>query len=243
VDGPLLNVSCCESGYGRAPITHVHGMTIGELALFFKDDINETYNHTVEDLVVVKMEGWRRSMTWESTLLEWIPPSPNLPTPSSSMAYGATVFVEATTIAEGRGTTLPFTLFGAPFLDANVLASQLNQHLNPSHSFFRAAYFSPSFSKYNNTDCAGVQWVRGIQPLFTSGVEILVTLKEVSPPSTFVWDGSWFGHPGSQLIDEYAGTPLLRERIDAGWSTQDIIASFADDVQEFVQSRQTYLLY
>ena len=122
VDGPLLNVSCCSSGYGKLPLTHVHGMTIGELALFF----NSYLGIDAADVVVVQMQGWSRSMTWNSVsengqrFPPWVPPSPNLPTSASTQAYGATVFLEATTAAEGRGTTTPFTLFGAPFIDAEV---------------------------------------------------------------------------------------------------------------------------
>ena len=122
VDGPLVNMSCCASGYGRLPIPFLHGMTIGELGLLF----NSVFKIPSDDVIVVKMLHWERHMTWtsfqeaNSVFPPWIPPSPNLPTVMSAHAYGATVFLEATTVAEGRGTTTPFTLFGAPFLDAEV---------------------------------------------------------------------------------------------------------------------------
>jgi len=122
VDGPLVNMSCCVSGYGRLPIPFLHGMTIGELGLLF----NSVFKIPADDVIVVKMLHWERHMTWtsfqeaNSVFPPWIPPSPNLPTVMSAHAYGATVFLEATTVAEGRGTTTPFTLFGAPFLDAEV---------------------------------------------------------------------------------------------------------------------------
>ena len=123
VDGPLVNMSCCSSGYGRLPIPFLHGMTIGELGLLF----NNVLNIPTEDLVVVKMQNWQRYMSWTTSkevgtaFPPWIPPSPNLPTLESAHTYGAIVFLEATTAAEGRGTTTPFTMFGAPFLDAEVL--------------------------------------------------------------------------------------------------------------------------
>jgi uncharacterized protein YbbC (DUF1343 family) len=119
VDGPLLNVSCCSSGYGLAPITHIHGMTIGELALFFNAE--GLISPSLSRLEVLPVVGWVRSMSWGETGLQWVPPSPNIPTPASAVAYAGSVFLEATTISEGRGTTTPFQMFGAPFLDAQVL--------------------------------------------------------------------------------------------------------------------------
>jgi uncharacterized protein YbbC (DUF1343 family) len=122
VDGPLVNMSCCSSGYGRLPIPFLHGMTIGELGLLF----NGALKIPTENVIVVKAQNWQRSMVWtsfqeaDSVFPPWIPPSPNLPTVMSAHTYGATVFLEATTAAEGRGTTTPFTMFGAPFLDAEV---------------------------------------------------------------------------------------------------------------------------
>mmetsp|Transcript_76995 Transcript_76995/g.154441 ORF Transcript_76995/g.154441 Transcript_76995/m.154441 type:complete len:411 (-) Transcript_76995:26-1258(-) len=237
VDGPLLNMSCCASGYGRLPITHIHGMTYGELALFFNVSLGG-----IGEVVVVPCLNWTRDMVWEDTGLSWVPPSPNLPTPLATQAYGATVFVEATTVAEGRGTTTPFTLFGAPFMDATGLSLRLNEGKNVPLSF-RAAYFSPSFSKYNGTDCSGVQWVNGASPAFTGAIEILIALKDLGGDA-FAWDGSWFGHPGTELIDEYAGTPLVREYIDAGvLSADEISAAFAEDIALFRQKRAPFLIY
>lgn len=122
VDGPLVNMSCCSSGYGRLPIPFLHGMTIGELGLLF----NGALHIPTEFVIIVKMLNWERQMSWtvskDADFLypPWIPPSPNLPTVMSAHTYGAIVFLEATTAAEGRGTTTPFTMFGAPFLDAEV---------------------------------------------------------------------------------------------------------------------------
>jgi uncharacterized protein YbbC (DUF1343 family) len=237
VDGPLLNTTCCASGYGRLPITHIHGMTYGELALFFNASLGG-----LMEVVVVPCVNWTRDMVWEDTGLSWVPPSPNLPTPLSTHAYGASVFIEATTVAEGRGTTTPFTLFGAPFLGASALSLQLNDE-KAVPAPFRAAYFSPSFSKYNGTDCAGVQWVNEVSSSFEGALEILIALKDLGGEN-FAWDGSWFGHPGSELIDEYAGTPLVREMIDAGdMSADQISTSFAQDAAQFLETRAPFLLY
>jgi uncharacterized protein YbbC (DUF1343 family) len=117
VDGPQLDMSCCASGYGLFPITHIHGLTIGELSLLFNTNIDLPH----EQIHVIKMVNWKRDMPWNDTGLDWIPPSPNLPSTLSVLAYGATVFLEATTVTEGRGTTIPFEIFGAPFLHAEVI--------------------------------------------------------------------------------------------------------------------------
>lgn len=129
VDGPMLNATCCASGYGEFPIPHIHGMTIGELTLLFNSAARCAVPPLAAaaaaaaaacELSVVQMRGWQRDMLWADTALPWIPPSPNLPTPQAALAYGATVFLEATTVSEGRGTATPFLLFGAPFFDAAV---------------------------------------------------------------------------------------------------------------------------
>ena len=119
VGGPLLHNSQ-RSGYGKYPITHIHGMTIAELSLLFNNVIKLPRSQEESLLEVTPMIGWNREMYWEDTGLPWIPPSPNLPTVKSAVVYGATVFLEATTVSEGRGTTTPFEMFGAPFLDAQV---------------------------------------------------------------------------------------------------------------------------
>ena len=263
---PYSTVHCplfVTAHLGRAAIPHVHGLTIGELAGFFNAGFVSAGNTSLADLVVVKSTGWTRNASWDDTDLSWVLPSPNLPTPSSALAYAATVFIEATTVAEGRGTTTPFTLFGAPFLSAPALAANLNAAFanglsasttavssistssaaSTSPEAFRAAYFDPAFSKYNGTDCAGVGWVRNVAPLFSNAASVLVALRDLSPPGAFVWDGSWFGHPGSELIDQYAGTPRLRELIDAGASAGDLVAAFAPDASDFREARAPFLLY
>ena len=118
VSGPMLNISCCKSGYGEYPIPHIHGLTIAELALLFNQ--SPEINLSIENIIPIQMKGWKRNMKWKDTKLSWIPPSPNIPTPNTALLYGATVFLEATTISEGRGTTTPFEIFGAPFLNAIV---------------------------------------------------------------------------------------------------------------------------
>ena len=109
---------------------------------------------------------------------------------------------------------------------------------------FRPAYYQPTFSKYNNTVANGVQWVENCgETNFLSALYVLIDLKLSSPNETFQWDGSWFGHPGTELIDEYMGTPLVRNMIDGGYSAEDINAYFLDDIENFASYRKQFLLY
>lgn len=170
---------------------------------------------------------------------------------SPTKAYGTTVFVEATTVAEGRGTTTPFTLLGAPFLGSSTtaLAKRLNTEMRASgtresDARFRAAFFEPTYSKYNFTDCGGVQWARGVDASFLGALQVLTSLRSLSvPPDSFQWDGSWFGHPGTELIDLYMGTPRVRLMLDAGESAASIAAVFEPDAAEFREARAAFLLY
>lgn len=254
VDGPMLDMAFA-SGYGRAPIPFIHGMTIGELARYF----NSLIPTPVNNLEVITMVNWHRDMSFEDTLVPWVPPSPNLPTLESARAYAATVLLEATTISEGRGTCTPFTLFGSPFINNPLaFANEMNIALNcvsPGEpACFRAAYFQPTFQKYNGTVVQGAQYIDRVSSSkgstsklssFRSAIILLQTLKSQSTPiESFVWDGSWFGHPGVELIDQYAGTDLFREMFDQGSSVDDIVAAFEKDTNNFKDvTRRPYLLY
>jgi uncharacterized protein YbbC (DUF1343 family) len=147
VDGPMMDMDY-SSGYAYANIPFLHGMTIGELSIYFNSLFDKPL---VSGIEVIKMKDWNRSMLFKDTNLPWISPSPNLPTPFSAQAYGATVFIEATTVSEGRGTTTPFTLFGAPFIDTTQLALRLNNAFQclANNACFRSAYYDPTFAKYN----------------------------------------------------------------------------------------------
>lgn len=251
VDGPMLNMSFA-SGYARVPIPFIHGMTIAELSLYFNTFIEPRF----ENIEVIKMENWRRSMLFYETGLNWVPPSPNLPTIFSAIVYGATVFIEGTTVSEGRGTCTPFTIFGAPFYSAHTIANYFNTLFGCSSHLpcFRAAYYQPTFQKYNNTMIEGIHYVERPEWIersefvlrnFTSAVAVLKALKDLSEEEgAFQWDGSWFGHPGTELVDQYAGTDQLHLMIDAGSSVKEIVDYFTPEREQFNQNiRQKYLLY
>ena len=245
IEGPLLDPAFA-SGYGLERVPHVHGMTIGELATLFQSRIAPGGG-----LTVIRHVGWQRNQTWESTGLAWVPPSPNLPTLDTAMAYPSTVFLEATTVAEGRGTTTPFLIFGAPFLSASALATTLNALFRcTTRACFRAAFFEPTFSKFNGTVVNATQWLLQRTPMTgkRDGVwaasAILQTVQALaSPSSTFRFDGSAFGHPGAILFDWYAGTSRYRELIMSGASADAIADAFAPDVAAFAADRLPFLLY
>ena len=150
VQGTLLN-EAFSSFVGRFAMPTRYALTVGEYALWVKDHLKLDL-----DLTVVPMSGWSRSMRYADTGLLFVPPSPNLSTLHAAEVYPGTCIFEGTNLSEGRGTTQPFELIGAPFLDAEKLTKQMNS-LKLDGFFFREAYFTPSCSKHAGQPCAGVQ--------------------------------------------------------------------------------------
>ena len=149
VEGNILDLKY-RSFVGYYPIPQRHGLTIGELALLF----NKEYEINC-DLEVIPMLNYSRDMSFEDTKLPWVIPSPNFPTVNTAYAYNTTCVFEGTNVAEGRGTTTPFEIFGAPWMKSETLAKQLND-LNLPGVYFRPQYFTPTFAKYAGELCGGV---------------------------------------------------------------------------------------
>lgn len=150
VEGNHLNVEKYRSFVGYYDIPQRHGLTMGELAMLFNKEFDINCN-----LVVIPMKNYQRSMDFEDTKLPWILPTPNIPTPNTCYAYNATCVFEGTNVSEGRGTTTPFEIFGAPWLNSEQLSRELNAY-NLAGVYFRPQYYTPTFSKYANTLCGGV---------------------------------------------------------------------------------------
>lgn len=150
VEGNKLDVEKYRSFVGYYEMVQRHGLTMGELAKLF----NEEYGIGCK-LEVIPMVGWERWMDFEDTKLPWVIPTPNLPTIASAYAYNATCIFEGTNVAEGRGTTTPFELIGAPWFNSEQLARELNG-LKIEGVYFRPQWFTPTFSKYAGTLCGGV---------------------------------------------------------------------------------------
>jgi uncharacterized protein YbbC (DUF1343 family) len=154
VDGPVMEDSL-RSFVGAAPIPVVYGLTCGELAAMANGEGWLAGGKPCE-LTVVPMAGWKRDMQWRATGLQWVPPSPNIPDPETALAYPVTCFLEATNISEGRGTTAPFRIIGAPFIHGDHLARRLN-HLHLPGLAWKAVDFVPVSSKYAGIHCGGVR--------------------------------------------------------------------------------------
>jgi uncharacterized protein YbbC (DUF1343 family) len=169
VEGPLPDPSY-HSFVGLHPIPIRHGRTIGELAIQFRDEAFPKC-----ELIVLPMENWNRNMWFDETGLPWVLPSPNMPTLDTATVYAGMCLLEATNISEGRGTTRPFELFGAPWICGEEFVTELNRLELPG-VYFREAYFQPTFHKYAGETCAGAQLHvfnrREFLP-FQTGVEII----------------------------------------------------------------------
>jgi uncharacterized protein YbbC (DUF1343 family) len=229
-----------ESFVGQYPIPTRHGLTIGELARLF----NEHFAIGA-DLEVVTMTGWRRSMYWDETGLPWVMPSPNIPTLDSALAFPGTVHLEGTNASEGRGTTRPFELIGAPWVKAEVFAAKLNARNLPG-VFFRPTVFEPTFQKHARVACGGCQIHvlerHAFKPVLT-GMAIIEELR-AADPKVFSWKRPPYEYENDkEPIDVIAGSPSFRHAIDAGERAEHIAAKWATSVREFKTLKQRFHLY
>ncbi|MBU8849656.1 MAG: DUF1343 domain-containing protein [Desulfobacterales bacterium] len=149
IEGNILSKEYA-SFVGRFPVPMRHGLTIGEISQFF----NQKF-HMECDLTIIPMTGWKRQMYWQDTGLSWIPPSPNLPTPQSCIVYPGQVIFEGTNISEGRGTTLPFEQFGAPFLNTKKIKAEADEMIKGA--CLRPVNFEPTSGKWQGHVCKGFQ--------------------------------------------------------------------------------------
>jgi uncharacterized protein YbbC (DUF1343 family) len=239
VEGPML-VRGFESFVGQYPIPMRHGMTIGELARLF----NEHFGIGA-DLEVVAMEGWRREMYHEDTGLPWVMPSPNIPTNETAVVYPGTVLFEGTNVSEGRGTTRPFELLGAPWVSADRFADAMTRLELPG-AIFRPAFFEPTFHKHAKVGCGGCQIHvidrTAFRPVET-GVALLGAFR-AADPNQFAWRPPPYEYEHDKLpIDILAGSSELREQIEAGMSARDIAQSWESSVADFQRVRKRFLMY
>ncbi len=239
VEGPMLERGY-ESFVGMYPIPMRHGMTIGELARLFNDEFGIGAN-----LEVVPMEGWRRDMYFDDTDVPWVLPSPNIPTLDTAIVYPGTVLFEGTNVSEGRGTTRPFELVGAPWVNAEPFATSLNRLELPGVRF-RPAVIEPTFHKHAKTSCGGCQ-IHVLDRTTFRPVETGVALIEAfrsCAPDQFRWREPPYEYEQTKLpIDILAGSSTLREQIEAGMAAREIAESWRDGVDRFRRIRNRCLLY
>jgi uncharacterized protein YbbC (DUF1343 family) len=239
VEGEAL-VAGYESFVGQFPIPMRHGMTIGELARLFNDAFA-----IGAQLDVVAMEGWRREMYFDATGVPWVMPSPNMPTLDSAIVYPGTVLFEGTMLSEGRGTTRPFELLGAPWIDAERFAAAMNALSLPG-VHFRPAMFEPTFQKHAKQPCGGCQIHvldrERFEPVLT-GAALIATFRQLDP-ARFAWRQPPYEYEHEKLpIDILAGSGQLRRQVEAGTPIADIADSWRDDEAAFRALRAPYLLY
>ena len=239
VEGNLLKPDHA-SFVGRYPIPMRHGLTIGELACLFNDHFGIGC-----DLRVVPMEGWRREMYFDGTALPWIPPSPNLPTPTAACVYPGQVIWEGTNISEGRGTTQPFELFGAPFIDTEKTLKAVGGRRQPG-IILRPVAFEPTANKWAGELCRGfqihIQDRRRFRP-YTVGLKLLKAIHHLNA-GDFQWKAPpyeyEFDKPPFDLI---TGDPGIREAIERDEDIEAIEAGWRQDLQRFVGLSRSCHLY
>ncbi|GAA4421502.1 DUF1343 domain-containing protein [Actinokineospora soli] len=232
--GPRLDPAYA-SGVGRKPIVQQHGMTVGELARLFDAEYLPTdAGKRLRELTVIPVKGWKRDDLFDATGLSWVLPSPNMPTPTTALVYPGTCLFEGTVFSEGRGTTRPFEIIGAPGLDWRW-AEELNGMGLPGVRF-REHYFAPTFGKFVGKTCGGVQVYPGAGfEAIRTAVAMIVTAKRLYPDA-FAWRPDLF-------IDKLSGSDRLRRMVDAGADTDAVTAAWAGELADFDRLRRPYLLY
>jgi uncharacterized protein YbbC (DUF1343 family) len=217
-----------------------HGMTAGELSRYF----NKIFQLGC-DLVVVPMKGWQRSMWWDETGLPWVIPSPNMPTVATATVYPGMCLIEGTNLSEGRGTTHPFELFGAPWLDPFKLAEKLNAAGLPGVRF-RPHYFLPTFQKHAGKVCGGVELHvtdRATFEPYRTGLWCVKIANDFDHDK-FDWRRETYEFVSDRLaIDLLAGSARYREIVDGGDKIEEWVAEWDAPLREWAKTREEFLLY
>jgi len=229
-----------RSFVSELPVPVRHGLTLGELALLLREE-----RHPNLALTVVPCQGWQRRAWWDETGLPWVAPSPNMPTLTTATVYPGACLVEATNLSEGRGTTRPFQLIGAPWVDGNELARRLNARQLPGCRF-RACYFRPEFGKWAGEACGGVEWYvlnrTALRPLAT-GVVLLREVRALAP-ECFAWRREPYEFVANlPAIDLLTGGPEARAVIEGRGDESALFKAWEEYCRAFRERRRSYLLY
>jgi len=244
IGGELVEGGAIAPGYesfvGLVSLPNRHGMTAGEIArlVLARERLDL-------DLAIVPMDGWSRAMRYADTGLPWVLPSPNMPTEDTALVYPGMCLIEGTELSEARGTTRPFEMAGAPFIDGEALAAALEaEHLPGAR--FRPLVFTPQFQKHAGAACGGVQIHvtdrRAFRPYLT-GVAFLRAVRSLWPAELAWRTRAYEFVDRIPAIDLLCGSPAVREGIDAGASLADPAATWADAERAFCDERRAYLLY
>ena len=239
-EGPVLDIAY-TSFVGQRPLPVRHGMTIGEIACYLK---NEFYPSL--DLHIIQLQEWKRSMWFDETGLPWVMPSPNMPTLDTATVYPGMCLLEGTNLSEGRGTTKPFEIFGAPFIAPDALAARLKDFHLPGVAF-RPLYFQPTFQKHAGSLCGGAQIHvlnrERFRP-FKTGVAVIKAVHDLYP-KLFQWKLPPYEYEAEKMpIDILAGTDRLRKEIEKGESLDLMEKWWREQCRDFdKQVRKRHLIY
>jgi uncharacterized protein YbbC (DUF1343 family) len=232
MEGPILEYPKYSSFVGLYPIPVRHGMTVGELARLF----NANFLSQKTNLTVIPMNGWERPMWFDEIALPWIFPSPNMPSLDTVTVYPGQVFLEGTNVSEGRGTTKPFEIFGAPWIDGIQLAKALNGLKLPGVRF-REVRFTPELSKYQGQVCEGAQihvMDRNRFKPFETSMFIIQAIMDMNIEQ-FLFHSEYF--------DKIMGTSTVREELEEHHDVSEIMNKFYSDLDVFNNIRKPHLLY
>ena len=240
VEGNIIQQDC-YSFVGLYPIPMRHGLTFGELALL----INNHFGIGA-DLEVISMQGWKREMLYTDTGLPWVFPSPNMPSPVTSLVYPGQVIWEGTNISEGRGTCLPFELLGAPFYNCDEILNQMEGNIDLPGCFLRPLMFEPTSNKWAGQICSGFQ-IHVTDPVVFRPYRTSLALLQASVllyPDLFQYKEPPYEYEYERLpMDLIMGDKEVRIAIEQGVSILDLENSWRDDLEDFDKLRQEVFLY
>ena len=243
VNGNSIEGNLIEDNYrsfvGRYPIPMRHGLTVGEIALLFNEEFNIGC-----DLEIVKMENWERDMYYKDTGVKWVIPSPNMPTPDTANVYPGQVILEGTNVSEGRGTTQPFEIFGAPYIDTDRLLKEIE---NIKGVFFRDVVFEPTSNKWAGERCFGFQIHITDLSEYNSYETTIRILRAIikNHGDDFEWKQPPYEYEfRKKPIDMILGSRKIREKIEnLNQSVDDIFSGYEPALQKFKEVKSKYHLY
>ncbi|OGR31616.1 MAG: hypothetical protein A3J80_08905 [Desulfobacula sp. RIFOXYB2_FULL_45_6] len=238
VEGNILSEDCA-SFVGRFPIPMRHGLTVGEISRFFNHEFG-----IQADLIIIPMKNWKRHMYWQDTGLPWVSPSPNLPTPQSCMVYPGQVIFEGTNISEGRGTTLPFEQFGAPFLEIDKLQAEAEKIIKGA--ILRPVHFEPTSGKWHEQVCNGFQIHITAKEEFNSFLTSLTLLQLIikNHPHEFKFNAPPYEYEIERMpMDLILGSKDLREKLIGQEDLFRLSNQWKDELNHFQSLSRKYHLY
>jgi uncharacterized protein YbbC (DUF1343 family) len=239
VEGGIVQKDC-ESFVGAYPLAVRHSLTIGEIATL----LNQTEKWRA-DLEIIRLEGWQRGMSYGETGGTWVQPSPNMPTVDTAVVYPGTCLFEATNVSEGRGTTRPFEIIGAPFIDSKKYAAALNAQNLPG-AYFRPLYFKPTFHKFQDQACGGVFVHVTDVKLFESYHTGLVMVKTARDlwPKNFDWRREPYEYVADVLaIDLLTGSDAFRLNTEKSENLTAYREKYKQEEEQFRKEAAPFYLY